>query len=116
MARRQVKKGKKRVTTRRASPMYLTDLGTMYASKIEEALETTAFRRLKGKVDLLFTSPPFPLVRKKRYGNETGETYIKWLESLAPKLCDLLTKNGSIVLEIGNSWVSGVPIMSQLGL
>jgi hypothetical protein len=116
MATRQVKKRKKRVTTRRASPMYHTDLGRMYASKIEEALETAAFRRLKGKVDLLFTSPPFPLVRKKRYGNETGEAYLAWLKGLAPRLSELLSEKGSIVLEVGNSWVSGIPAMSTLSL
>jgi hypothetical protein len=75
--------------------MYHTDLGRMYASKIEEALETAVFRRLKGKVDLLFTSPPFPLVRKKRYGNETGEAYLAWLKGLAPRLSELLSEKGS---------------------
>jgi DNA modification methylase len=115
-----VKKLKARRPQRRVIPfikeVYKTKYGRMIIGRIEDALNTRTLSVMRGKVDLIFTSPPFPLVRKKRYGNETGETYIKWLESLAPKLCDLLTKNGSIVVEIGNSWVSGVPIMSTLGL
>lgn len=95
---------------------YKTDKGRMLVGKIEHALESRAINAAKGKVNLIFTSPPFPLVRKKRYGNETGQTYIKWLEALAPKLSDLLAPDGSIVIEIGNSWEPGVPVMSTLGL
>ncbi len=88
----------------------------MLVGKIEGALRDPALSRRKGKIDLIFTSPPFPLVRKKKYGNETGKSYIEWLERLAPKLCELLTPNGSIVIEVGNSWEPGVPVMSTLGL
>lgn len=95
---------------------YKTKHGRMLVGRIEAALVTPQVRALRGKVNLIFTSPPFPLVRKKRYGNETGETYLKWLEQLAPKLCELLTPDGSIVMEIGNSWEPGVPVMSTLGL
>lgn len=88
----------------------------MLVGKIEDALASAPLTSLKGKVNLIFTSPPFPLVRKKRYGNETGESYLRWLKGLAPQLCDLLTPDGSIVMEIGNSWEPGVPVMSTLGL
>lgn len=95
---------------------YSTKSGRMLVGKIEDALGTRDLAALRGKVNLIFTSPPFPLVRKKRYGNETGETYIRWLEKLAPQLTELLAKDGSIVMEIGNSWEPGVPVMSTLGL
>lgn len=88
----------------------------MLIGRIEDALDQDNLRAAAGKVNLIFTSPPFPLVRKKRYGNETGEQYLKWLESLAPRLSDLLAPQGSIVIEIGNSWEPGVPVMSTLGL
>ena len=88
----------------------------MYVGKAENALESVQVRKVRGKVDLILTSPPFPLVTKKQYGNETGESYLAWLTALAPRLCDLLKDNGSIVLEIGNAWVEGVPIMSTLPL
>ena len=88
----------------------------MLVGRIEDALESPTLKAVRGKVNLVFTSPPFPLVRKKRYGNETGDQYLRWLESLAPRFCDLLAPDGSIVIEIGNSWEPGVPVMSTLGL
>jgi DNA modification methylase len=88
----------------------------MIVGRIEAALDAPAVRRQKGKINLILTSPPFPLVRKKRYGNEVGETYLGWLSSLAPRLSDLLTPDGSIVIEIGNAWVEGLPTMSTLSL
>lgn len=88
---------------------YRTRKGKMLIGRIEDALESPALKAVRGKVNLIFTSPPFPLVRKKRYGNESGEQYLHWLESLAPRLCDLLAPDGSIVTEIGNSWEPGAP-------
>jgi hypothetical protein len=95
---------------------YRTKRGRMLVGRIENLLDTRALSSLRGKTNLIFTSPPFPLVRKKRYGNETGASYIRWLELLAPRLCELLAPDGSIVIEIGNSWEPGVPVMSTLGL
>ena len=51
----------------------------MYVGKVEEILETPSFKKLAGKVDLILTSPPFPLNTKKRYGNKTGTEYVQWL-------------------------------------
>lgn len=96
--------------------VYRTQAGKMVVGTIEDCLNDELLKRLKGKVNLIFTSPPFPLVRKKRYGNETGNEYLVWLKSLAPKLAELLAPNGSIVIEIGNSWEAGAPEMSTLGL
>lgn len=87
----------------------------MLNGRIEDAL-TGPLTAVKGKVNLILTSPPFPLVRKKRYGNATGEAYLEWIESLATPLADLLTDDGSIVIEIGNAWEEGSPTMSTLPL
>lgn len=97
-------------------PAYATRLGKMYQSTIEDALDSDAFRRLRGKVQLIFTSPPFPLNHKKRYGNKTGAEYLEWLQGLAPRLAELLTPDGSVVMEVGNAWVPGKPVMSMLPL
>jgi DNA modification methylase len=105
-----------RVNSKAIKPLYQTKRGKMFVGKIEDTLPTSTLQKLSGKVDLLFTSPPFPLVRKKRYGNETGAAYLRWLEKLAPQLVKLLSKKGSIVIEVGNSWVSGTPVMSTLSL
>jgi superfamily II DNA or RNA helicase len=93
---------------------YRTDKGKMFHGRIEDALDSSEIEKIKGKVNLILTSPPFPLVRKKRYGNETGEVYLSWLESLAGRLADLLTDDGSIVIEMGNAWEQGSPVMSTL--
>lgn len=95
---------------------YKTDFGTMLHGRIEDAMIRMPLKSLKGKVNLLLTSPPFPLVRKKRYGNETGEEYLQWLADLAPRFAELLTDDGSIVIEIGNAWEEGRPEMSTLPL
>lgn len=95
---------------------YKTEYGQMLHCSIENALVESPISDLKGKCNLILTSPPFPLVRKKRYGNETGQAYIKWLESLACGLAELLAEDGSIVIEIGNAWEVGMPVMSTLPL
>ncbi len=95
---------------------YSTERGAMLHGRIEAALDDPLIAAASGNVNLILTSPPFPLVRKKRYGNENGAAYLEWLESLAAPLSELLAPDGSIVIEIGNAWEPGVPIMSTLPL
>ncbi len=97
-------------------PAYSTKLGTLIHGTAEDALNSDAFRKYRGKVDLVFTSPPFPLNRKKKYGNLQGQAYIDWLASFAPTLRTLLKPRGSIVMEVGNAWEPGRPVMSTLAL
>lgn len=88
----------------------------MLHGKSDEILADGSLARFEGKVNLIFTSPPFPLNRKKRYGNETGEAYIKWLCAFGPLFKKMLAPDGSIVVEMGNSWEPGMPVMSTLAL
>jgi len=98
---------------RRASrPVYETDLGSAYCGDSLKVLRSKPFESQKGKVQLAFTSPPFPLNTKKSYGNLQGEDYIRWFAEFAPLLRDMVTEDGSIVVEIGNAWVPGEPVMS----
>ena len=104
--------------TQRSEPRpvgYATDLGELLLTSIEDALDGH-LDDVVGKVDLIFTSPPFPLNRKKRYGNRQGDEYLEWLVSLAKPLGELLSPTGSIVLEVGNAWEPGRPTMSTLPL
>jgi len=87
----------------------------MYCGFAEHVLSSLR-ERYRGRVQLIFTSPPFPLNRKKRYGNERGEAYVKWLSDFAPLFRSLLRRNGSIVIELGNAWEPGRPVMSTLAL
>ncbi|MDD4504468.1 MAG: DNA methyltransferase [Clostridiaceae bacterium] len=87
------------------SLLYSTDLGKYYIGKSEEILTSSIGKGLKNKVQLIITSPPFPLNKKKRYGNLQGEEYKNWFVGFAEMFSQLLTDDGSIVLELGNSKV-----------
>ena len=95
---------------------YSTDRGMMLQGKAESALRSPLLDSYLGKVALIFTSPPFPLNRKKAYGNLTGKTYERWLAGFSRPFVEFLKPDGSIVIEIGNSWNPGEPTMSTLGL
>jgi site-specific DNA-methyltransferase (cytosine-N4-specific) len=95
-----------------STPIYSTALGSMYQGDSKEVLASEGLAHAKGQVQLVFTSPPFPLNTKKRYGNLQGEEYIEWFSDFAPRLTEFLKDDGSIVVEIGNAWEPGRPIMS----
>jgi len=95
---------------------YKTEFGKCYNGKIEEALKSMVLIGKKNKVNLIFTSPPFPLSRKKKYGNLNGEAYTNWLANICRSLSKLLTADGSLVIEIGNAWEPSMPVMSSLPL
>jgi site-specific DNA-methyltransferase (cytosine-N4-specific) len=82
----------------------------------EKLLKHKKLEPLAGQVQLIFTSPPFPLQRKKKYGNLQGAAYLGWLASFAPLFKKLLKPNGSLVVEVGNAWEPGQPVMSTLPL
>lgn len=103
-------------TNGRATPAYETTLGRMYCGLAEDVLTTPPLTKLANSVQLIFTSPPFPLNRKKRYGNRNGSEYVDWLTAFGPRFRDLLTKDGSVVIEVGNAWEPGRPVMSTLAL
>lgn len=106
----------KRVPPPRLHVAYKTRRGTMLRGSLESFLESDLARAYRGRVHLIFTSPPFPLNRKKKYGNLQGQAYVAWLAELAPRLRELLTADGSIVMELGNAWTPGKPVMSTLAL
>lgn len=95
---------------------YTTKFGRAIQSRIEDFFDSKEYKSLLGKVDLIITSPPFPLLSPKRYGNTTGDEYKDWMSSLAKPLAALLSPTGSIVLEIGNAWERGEPTMSTIPL
>lgn len=90
--------------------------GFSYNGKIEDFLDSHYKKKYEGRVNLIFTSPPFPLNRKKKYGNLQGEEYIRWLANVCTDLKDLLADDGSFVIEVGNSWAPKMPVMSTLSL
>ncbi len=104
------------VSPPKPSVVYKTNFGTFFSGRAEDILADTVGTELYKKVDLIFTSPPFPLNTKKRYGNLKGQEYLAWLAGMAKPLRALLKPKGSIVLELGNAWEQGKPVMSTLAL
>src|SRR5437773_7401726 len=103
-------------STMRIRRAYATDRGIMIHGTAERVLSSRLAKRYRGKVQLIFTSPPFPLNRKKRYGNLQGDDYVKWLAGFAPVFREFLKPDGSLVIELGNAWEPGLPVMSTLAL
>jgi site-specific DNA-methyltransferase (cytosine-N4-specific) len=61
-------------------------------------------RTLPGdSVDLVMTSPPFALTRKKEYGNELVERYLQWFMPFCREILRVLKPSGSFVLDIGGA-------------
>lgn len=96
--------------------LYQTNLGKMLVGDSVEIAKKYLNRYYSGKFQLIITSPPFPLNAKKKYGNLKGDEYKEWFTSLAPIFNELLTDDGSLVIEIGNAWEDGRPIQSLLHL
>lgn len=103
-------------SSRIVKPHYETEKGALYLGPSENLLRSPALRDFKGEVQLLLTSPPFPLNRKKKYGNLVGAEYTKWLCSFASLFAEYLTPDGSIVIELGNAWNPGLPTISTLSI
>src|SRR6185295_5441768 len=66
----------------------------------------------ESSVDLIMTSPPFGLVRKKDYGNEDADLYVAWFEQFAEQFVRVLKPRGSLVIDIGGAWKKGLPTRS----
>jgi len=88
---------------------YRTSLGSMYHGDSLGYLFHTA--PAKG-VDLIMTSPPFGLVRKKSYGNEDADRYCDWFRPFAEGFKRVLKDTGSLVIDIGGAWIPGQPTRS----
>ena len=86
-----------------------TDLGQVFLGDSLGLLHRT----LKpNTVDLIITSPPFGLVRKKSYGNEDADQYVEWFRPFAEGMRRVLKERGSLVIDIGGAWKSGLPTRS----
>ncbi len=87
------------------APLYQTELGKAYCADCLEVLETVP----RNSIDLVITSPPFALRRKKSYGNVSAECYCDWFWPYAEAIHRVLKPTGSFVLDIGGSWNRGEP-------
>lgn len=89
-------------------PAYTTDLGAYYAGDGLSLLKALPDNSL----DLIMTSPPFSLLRKKSYGNKEQHEYVDWLAEFGAGALQKLKQTGSLVMDIGGAYQQGVPVRS----
>lgn len=89
-----------------ATPYYQTERGSAYLGDSLQLLTGLP----AGSVNLIMTSPPFALQRKKQYGNVDASEYVEWFKHFAREFYRVLTDDGSLVIDLGGSWVKGQPI------
>lgn len=88
--------------------VYRTMKGAQLAGDSRELLQ----RLPDESVDLVVTSPPFPLLRKKAYGNEDQAEYVDWLAEFVQLAHPKLRETGSLVVDVGGAYKRGVPVRS----
>ena len=86
-------------------PFHETSLGRIIHGDSLDALATYD----ESSVDLIMTSPPFGLVRKKDYGNVEANEYVEWFAPFGAAFKRVLKDSGSLVIDIGGSWNKGYP-------
>ena len=92
------------------TPAYRTKAGKMFNGDALEVLPALIKEGFRAK--LIITSPPFALLRQKAYGNEDSDSYLEWFDQFIPHFKRILDPQGSLVIDIGGSWVRGMPVRS----
>jgi DNA modification methylase len=95
-----------------ATPFYSTELGSAFLGDSLELLPKVA----TASIDLICTSPPFALLRQKQYGNVSSHEYVEWFMQFAREFRRILKPCGSLVIDIGGTWLRGVPVRSICSL
>ncbi|HEY8671423.1 MAG TPA: site-specific DNA-methyltransferase [Terriglobales bacterium] len=90
------------------SPSYLTGQGAAYTGDSRVLLAALP----DSSINLVMTSPPFALQRKKEYGNAEQHEYVDWLKEFAALVKSKLTNDGSFVLDMGGAYQKGAPVRS----
>jgi site-specific DNA-methyltransferase (cytosine-N4-specific) len=88
--------------------LYTTGIGAQVCGESQKLLDELP----PESVDLFITSPPFPLLRKKAYGNEDQKEYVAWLLEFAKLAYGALKPTGSLVIDIGGAYQQGRPVRS----
>jgi site-specific DNA-methyltransferase (cytosine-N4-specific) len=90
------------------TPFYTTGKGCAYLGDSLELLKKVE----TASVDLICTSPPFALLRQKQYGNVSSQEYVAWFMEFAKEFKRVLKPKGSLIIDIGGTWMKGVPVRS----
>jgi site-specific DNA-methyltransferase (cytosine-N4-specific) len=89
-------------------PLYTTHLGSAYCGDSLALLKKIP----DDSIDLVMTSPPFALQRKKEYGNRNQEEYVDWLLDFTFEIRRIIKAQGSLVIDFGGAYRKGYPIRS----
>lgn len=90
------------------APAYTTTGGAAYCGDSLNLLDALP----SASVNLVKTSPPFPLLREKTYGNKDQTEYVDWLMLFGEKVRRVLADDGSFVIDIGGAYQRGFPTRS----
>lgn len=90
------------------SPYYQLQHGAAYCG---DSLELMRYLPDKS-INLILTSPPFALTRKKEYGNKSAEEYVNWFLQFAHQFKRILRDDGSLVIDLGGAYLPGYPVRS----
>lgn len=90
------------------SPYYTQTNGAVY---LGDSLQLIKFID-DNSINLILTSPPFALTRKKEYGNESAEKYVEWFLPFAYEFKRVLKTDGSLVIDLGGAYLPGIPVRS----
>ncbi|TYC68301.1 site-specific DNA-methyltransferase [Stappia sp. BW2] len=94
----------------------MTDMLHSYSTQYGEAWCGDSLKLLErledNSINLVITSPPFALQRKKEYGNKEQHEYLDWITDFAALVHRKLRDDGSFVLDIGGAYQKGTPTRS----
>jgi len=89
-------------------PFYKKHYGAAYLADSLDMLKCIK----DNSINLILTSPPFALTRKKEYGNKCSEEYVSWFFLFAREFKRILKYDGSLVIDLGGAYLPGYPIRS----
>lgn len=87
--------------------LYETDLGSVVWGDAYTAAGIVE----DGSIDLVLTSPPYPLgtVRKPYESQLEERRHVDWLLGMCERWKPKIADTGSLVLNVANTWIPGVP-------
>ena len=77
----------------KVKPFYVTEMGQAYVGDAIKLIEEIPDE----SIDLIMTSPPYGLRKKKEYNNADPEVYIEWFMPFAREFYRVLKPTGSFV-------------------
>jgi site-specific DNA-methyltransferase (cytosine-N4-specific) len=94
--------------TMRSKPFFKTEYGAAYHGDSAVLMKEIP----DDSVNLVVTSPPFALTRKKAYGNKEDHEYVEWFMPFAEEIRRILKPDGSFVVDLGGAYRKGSPTRS----